>query len=129
MYEKARYYIDNEGVIYRTGGVGYHKNTGEHLIVMRDISNGNLWCIPASDVNDRRSVDGKIVYKYRRCDEEGNDFINDNSEYDTTDSDRNGRHKCAYPGCTNDPRLVVSPEPVVRNRREMQQYRNSHGRY
>lgn len=105
MYENARYYKDEDDTLLRTMGIGYHKVTGEHLIVMREVENGRVWCVPASEVNDRRIVDGEVVYKYRRCDVEGNElqYVN-NSKYEPRDSEGYGERKGEYPGCTNDAR-------------------------
>jgi len=117
MYENARYYKSQSGVIYRTMGVGYHINTGEHIIVMREVSSGNVWCIPATDVNDRRMVNGSIVYNYQRCDEEGNVLENDNSKYDADDTRRDARCKSPYPGSSDSAGLVRGQTASTRNNR------------
>ena len=94
MFERKPrvYYVNNiEGDVYRVDAVGFTKDTGEKRCMLRNLTDGKFWDIPAKDLEEVRPIDGKITTVWERM----------------PDGWYPKKEERPYPGYTDDARSVV----------------------
>jgi len=96
------YYINNvEGDVYRLDNIGFTRDTGEKRVILRNLTDGKHWDLPAKDLEEERLINGKITVIWERM----------------PDGWYPKKEERPYPGYTNDPRGEIRDGYDVYGRR------------
>lgn len=97
----TRFYVDTKGVLYRTLGVGFHLETGAHMVALKQVDNGHTWFLSMAGLSNRHLENGVVIKDYTEVDGDDIDVPG------TNNTPRYGESKSPYPGYTDDPRLAA----------------------
>ena len=97
--KKIRYYKDVQGRIYRSMFVGYHYDTDEQCIILREVATGRVSIVPKQQLYDVVMKDNQYMQKFTEL----------HNFYDPYHDNRTTSAHVEYPGYTDDPRMFGRP--------------------
>lgn len=96
---KPRYYRDVQGRVYRSMFVGYHYDTDEQCIILREVTTGRIAIVPKQQLYDVVMKDNQYMQKFTEL----------QNFYDPYHSDPRATTHMEYPGFIDDPRTFNRP--------------------
>lgn len=70
MTVKGGFYIHFKGGMYFVTGVATHTETGEELVIYKDLKTGLRWARPASMFTEEVEHEGQMVPRFQQVDEQ-----------------------------------------------------------
>lgn len=111
---REHYYRDMSDIMYKSIVLGFNMETGEQQAVLRRLTDGTIWIVPATELRRTVLVNGVPTRVYT----EENDYQEEYHGPDktnTTPSRPNASRDSNYPGYANDPRLGAGQRPNFRD--------------
>lgn len=92
--KKIRYYRDIHGRIYRSMFVGYHYDTDEQCVVLRELATGRISIVPKQELYEVVMQNNQYMQKFTEL----------HNFYDPYHDNQRATPHVEYPGYTDDPR-------------------------
>lgn len=104
-HSNGSYYRDINNILYKRLVKGFHVDTGEQFVVLRQVEDGKVWIVPATQMYETILIDGTptklYTPEYNYQEEVQRAYENSRARQ----AERYGESRSSYPGYTDDPRL------------------------